>query len=222
MRDQKRRGNTILEFCLVMMILLPMLLFTFGVGINLLTQLEVIQLTRDAGHMYVTLHEVSQVDMSSTTFLNILDSVGASAGYLHTGGNAQVIFVGIMYVDDPTCILAGLGAGCANSGQWAYTQYYVTPASLPSSISGFTPTFNAPSYGTTDPQKLYTLAQTAGQSGLRITPNVTSTLGIVPSASNPVLGLPSGQQLYFVEVGAAPFNMPGVTSLSVLRDYAVF
>ncbi len=220
MRNRKRRGSTIVEFVLVAtFFLVPMLVFTYAIGFNLLEQLEVVQFCRDSGHMYVTLHEVSQVSLADANFQAILAKVGANAGY---PTNAQVIFSRIMYVDDATCILAGLTAGCTNSGYWAYSQYYVTPSALPSSISGFTPTFQAPSYTTADTQKQYTLAQTAGQTGLRVSPNVTSTLGIIPYALNPTLGLPSGQAIYCVEVGSAAFNLPGLVSFTALRDFAVF
>ena len=59
MRNQKTRGNTIIEFTFVVaFFLLPMFLFTYAVGFNLLQQLEVVQLTRDAGHLFVTVRTI--------------------------------------------------------------------------------------------------------------------------------------------------------------------
>lgn len=217
MRDRKSRGSVMVEFAWMMFLMVPMLVLTYAIGFNLLMELEVVQLTRDAGHMFVTLHEVSRVSLSDPVFLSILAKVGGSAGY---PVNAQVIFSRIVYVDDAECALGG-GPPCANLNQWVYTQYYVTPAATPSTIAGFTPTFNAPKGPTpNDTQGDYNLSDSVSNSGMVV--NNFSSLGIVPYALNPTLGLPSGQGVYFVEAGAAAFNLPGVVSITALRDSAVF
>ena len=129
MRHQKRRGNVLVEFSLVMaLVLMPMLLFTYAVGFNLLTQLEVVQFCRDAGHLWST----STVDLSpASPAQTILNSLGQTAGFR---SNAQVIFSKLVYVDAATCQAGDNTPTCPNLNKWAYTQY-LTIGTAPS-LSG--------------------------------------------------------------------------------------
>ncbi len=234
MRGPKRRGNTLIEFCLVMVFfLLPMMLFTYAIGFNLLMQLEVVQLCRDAGHLYVTLNYGQTVSLSDPLFTSVLAQIGASAGY---PSNAEVIFSKIVYVDSATCALGG-GTGsppsCANSGQWVYEQYYSTGTK----ITGFTPAPNlatpsggtgtgtcgllAPGCGAVDSQGTFNTSDSVSKPGLTVGSNF-SQLGISSYNPDTATGLPSGQAVFLVQVGATPFNVTGVVSLVALNDYAVF
>jgi hypothetical protein len=49
----RRRGNSILEFSLCLLVLAPALLGMFTVGMNLNRNLQATQVARDAGHMFV-------------------------------------------------------------------------------------------------------------------------------------------------------------------------
>jgi len=213
MRDQKRRGNVILEFALVTaFFLLPMFLFTYAIGFNLLMQLEVVQFTRDAGHLFVT----TQQSFASTDFMLILDKVGASTGYPSA---AQVYFYRVMYVDAAQCA-AGAPSTCSNSGQWVIAQFFKDPNGT--KPPGFTPTFGDPTgVGTPDAQGNYSAQDYVKLGGLNINA-AFSRLGILPYAANPTLGLPTGQTIYLVQVAALPFNVPGITSFTALGDYAAF
>jgi len=203
----------VLEFALVMaLFLLPMFLFTYAVGFNLLTQLEVVQFTRDAGHLFVT----TQTAFASTDFIDILDKVGGNTGY---PTSAQVYFYRVMYVDTAQCA-AGSPSTCSNANNWVIAQFYKDPAGT--KPSGFTPKFGDPTgVGSPDSQGNYSASDYISLSGLNIN-SAFSTLGIVPYANNPTLGLPSGQTVYVVQVAATPFNVPGVTSLTALTDFACF
>jgi hypothetical protein len=219
MKNRRKRGNTIVEFSLVtVFFLLPMLLFTFGVGFNLLAQLEVVQFTRDAGHLFVTLHYGQAMSLNDPTFKTILGQVGANSGYPN---NAGVIFAQVRFVDSATCALGG-GTGspatCPNSGNWVFTQYY-TPSP---EWSSFTSAIPVPSGATPkDTEGDYNLSDSVSVKGLRA--STTSTfLGISSYNPDTNTGLPSGQTVFYVEVGAMPFNLPGVVNVPALNDHAVF
>jgi len=203
----------ILEFTLVTaFFLLPMFLFTYAIGFNLLMQLEVVQFTRDAGHLFVT----TQQAFASTDFIDILDKIGASTGY---PTSAQVYFYRVIYVDPATCS-AGLPSTCSNAGNWVIAQFYKDPSGT--KPPGFTPTFGDPTgVGTPDSQGNYAAQDYVSLAGLNIN-TAFSKLGILPYNSNPTLGLPSGQTVYLVQAAALPFNVPGITSYSALSDYAAF
>jgi hypothetical protein len=236
MTHRKRRGNIILEFSLVVpFFLLPMFLFTYAIGINLLNELEVIQFSRDAGHMYVVLHNQQKTDISSTSFQNLLAATGGSAGFPSSTG---LILAQLIYVDGPTCVLGGgtsTGGGCANYGTWVYGQYftYGTPPGTFHSFLGAAPSGGTGSNGcgttsgcnASDDQGDFSSGDIATKAGLQVKTSIASAMGILPW--NPVGGstpetLPSQQTIYYVEVGGTAFNVPGVTSIPALTDHAVF
>ncbi|HXN48113.1 MAG TPA: hypothetical protein VN893_15805 [Bryobacteraceae bacterium] len=217
MRHQKRRGNVLVEFCLVLVFLLmPMFLFTYGICFNLLTQLEVIQFCRDAGHLWST----STVDLSpASPAQTILNSLGQSAGFRT---NAQVIFSKLVYVDAATCQAGDNTPACPNLNKWAYTQYLTigtAPSLGPSTYGTFLP---IPSGGTQATDGSWSLADTTKVSTLAISGLPTQLSQIQPFNSVSVTGLPSGQTINVVQVGATPFNVPGVTNFLALTDFAVF
>jgi hypothetical protein len=217
MRDQKTRGNAVVEFALMTaFILLPMFLFTYGIGFNLLQQLEVVQVTRDAGHLFVT----TQTAVGTTDFQDILEKVGATAGL---PGSAQVYLYRIIYVDNAVCKSGVSSGSCANIDSWVIAQFWKDPSGT--TPSGFTPFLTDPSgvsttYGR-DSQGQYQPVDYVTNAGLNVNA-AFSTLGIVPYAQNPTLGLPTGQTIYFVQTAATPFNVAGVTSMTALSDFSCF
>ena len=52
-RTNKRRGVAIVEFSLSMVFLIPLLLGVLIFGFRLIRSLEMMQITRDLGHMYI-------------------------------------------------------------------------------------------------------------------------------------------------------------------------
>ncbi len=217
MRDQKTRGNTVVEFALMTaFILLPMFLFTYGIGFNLLQQLEVVQVTRDAGHLFVT----TQTAVGTTDFTDILEKVGGTAGL---PGSAQVYLYRIIYVDSAVCESGESAGSCANINSWVIAQFWKDPNGTPP--SGFTPFLTDPTgIGTTipvDSQGNFAPVDYVTLNGLNVNA-AFSTLGIVPYAKNPTLGLPTGQTVYFVQTAATPFNVAGVTSMKALSDFSCF
>jgi hypothetical protein len=227
MRNRRKRGSIIIEFSLVtVFFMVPMMLGTYAIGFNLLQQLEVVQFTRDAGHLYVTLNYGQQMSLTDPTFLTILGQVGAQAGYPSSAG---VIFAKVMYVDQSTCGLGG-GTGtppsCNNSGKWVFTQYYrPVGQALP---SGFTSGVPLPSggsgtysYGAYNSQGDFYLADSVKVAGL-VASGGSNFLGITSYNPDAGSGLPSGQTVFYVEVGATGISVPGVVSVPALNDRAFF
>ncbi len=231
MRKQSKRGSVLLEFALVFpLFLVPMLLFTWAIGFNLLQALETIQFARDAGHLYVTLNYGQQQALSGTQFTAVLNQVGQSLGFQASGpSTAGVIFSKIVFVDDPTCILGGASAGCANSGHWVYEQYYST-GTMPTGYVKL-PALNTPSGGTgtyncgttsgcgaSDADGNFSLNDSVTKSSMQVGDTAFSALGITSWGTSG----PAGQIVFLIQVGSQSFQVPGVVTFPAIRDYAVF
>jgi hypothetical protein len=93
------RGSALVEFLLCMALLIvPLLLGTAVLGLNLVREIQVTELCRDATHMY------SQgVDFTQTSYQNELFKIAQGLNITATGGNGVVILSTISYVDDAEC-----------------------------------------------------------------------------------------------------------------------
>ncbi len=110
--NRDRRGNSLIEFALVGMVLVPLFLGTTNIGLNLGRSVQVQQLARDAGHMYVR-----QVDFSRPGNRKLLVRLGQNLGLQETGGKGVVILSMIQFIGDAQCAAAGLAGACPNKGQ---------------------------------------------------------------------------------------------------------
>ena len=128
-RKQQKRGVSIMEFSFIVLVMVPLLLGTTEVGLNMINTLQTVQLARDTGHMYAR-----GVDFTQPGNLQILASLGAGVGMsTSTGanqGNARVILSQLKYIDAATCLANGLPVdaggnpiGCTNLGQCAALVY---------------------------------------------------------------------------------------------------
>jgi hypothetical protein len=116
-----RKGNTIVEFSLVSVMLVPMLLGTVNVGVNLSRSVQVTQLSRDAGHMYVR-----SVDFTEATNQNLLVRLGRGLGMERTSGNARVTLTRMIHIGETECLAGGLETyQCPNFGQTVITQQII-------------------------------------------------------------------------------------------------
>jgi hypothetical protein len=161
------------------------------------------------------------VDLSpASPAQTILNSLGQTAGFR---SNAQVIFSKLVYVDAATCQAGDNTPTCPNLNKWAYTQYLTIGTAPSLSGSNFKTFLPVPSGGTPAADGSWLLTDTTTVSTLAIGGGLPSQLSqIQPYNSVSVTGLPSGQTINVVQVGASPFNVPGVTSLLALTDFAVF
>jgi hypothetical protein len=224
MRNRNLRGVAIVEFSFVMLVLIPMLLGSTVVGVNMVRSLQTVQLGRDAGHMYAR-----GVDFSQAGNKTILASIGSGVSLSATSGsgNAVVILSTVTYIDKAMCLSDGLAVdingnpiGCTNLGKWVFTQRLVIGQS---SIHGSN--FGSPLVGgstgvTLDPTTgAISLDDQVKKSG-----DVAIFSGINPYASTAgvVSGLPSGQVIYIAEASAKGFSMNPIMPNAVHYSYDMF
>jgi hypothetical protein len=132
LRTRRRRGNTIVEFGLVAIFLVPLFLGTINLGLNLGYTLQVSQIARDAGHMYVR-----DLDFSLEASKEIVVRMASGMGMTRTGGKGVVILTKVLFIGDDQCTAGGLRRGsCPNWGRAVMIQRYTIgdPALKTSSI----------------------------------------------------------------------------------------
>ena len=120
-RRKQRRGNTLIEFALVSVFLVPLLIGTINIGMRLSHTIQTTQVSRDAGHMFVR-----QVDFSLLPNQDIIVRVAQGLGMTRTGGDGVVILTKIMYIGQNECTAGGLTLGeCTNYQNPVITQRIV-------------------------------------------------------------------------------------------------
>lgn len=224
MRNRKLRGVAIVEFSFVMLVLVPLLLGTTVIGVNMVRSLQTIQLGRDAGHMYAR-----GVDFSQIGNKTILATIGAGVGLSTTSGSgsAVVILSSVTYIDKAMCLSDGLPVdaggnpiGCTNLGRWVFTQRLVIGQP---SIHGSN--FGSPLVGGSTG---VTLDATTGAISLddqvKKTGARATFSGVNPyrNVQGVVSGLPSGQVIYVAEASARGFNMPPILPNAVHYSFNMF
>ena len=114
-KPRATRGNTALEFGLVIIVAVPLLYGTVALGITVGRSIQAIQVARDAGHMYG-----QGVDFTVSGAQNILSKL--AQGYsLTNSGDSVIIFSKIIKVYDDDCTAANV-TPCSNSGSTVFTQ----------------------------------------------------------------------------------------------------
>jgi hypothetical protein len=224
MRNKSLRGVAILEFSFIMLVLVPLLLGTAVVGVNMVRSLQTIQLGRDAGHMYAR-----GVDFSQAGNKTILASIGAGTGLSTTSGsgNAVVMLSSLLYVDKAICLSDGLAVdaggnpiGCTNLGKWVFKQRLVIGKS-----SVHASNFGSPVVGGSTG---VTIDATTGAISLddqvKKTGDRATFSGVLPysSVAGVVSGLPSGQVIYIAEAAAQGFNMAPILPSALHYSFNMF
>jgi hypothetical protein len=188
LRGRERRGNTIVEFGLVAIFLVPLFLGTINLGLSLGYNLQVSQIARDAGHMYVR-----QLDFSMDASKELIVRMAGGMGMTRTGGNGVVLLTKVLFIGDDQCTAGGLSGGaCSNRGRAVMVQRYVVgdPALKTSSI------------GTPPAGLILTATDTA--TGLKagdVLPANYLTQGTLVTAATETLlpGMLAGETAYIVE-----------------------
>jgi hypothetical protein len=222
MRKKKKRGVAILEFSMLMLVLVPLLLGTTAVGLNMLRTLETAQLARDAGHMYA-----KGADFSQPGNKTILLTLGSDLGLTTSASTSAALEIlsTVTYVDQAMCASAGKvdasgnPLGCTNFGQWVFTQRIeIGKTSLHTSNFG-SPLTTGPNGVTVDPAtgKISLLDQVTKPGA------VATFTGINPYAvaDGSVSGLPSGQVIYISEAAASGVSLMA-DSGSITYSYGMF
>jgi hypothetical protein len=117
MRNQRNKnrqtGNAVVEFALVSVFLVPLLLGTVNLGLTLGRSIQVNQVCRDAGHMFVR-----QVDFSKAANQNVIQRLGENIGLNTTtpaSSKGVVTLTKILYMGATECLGAGLAVNnCPN------------------------------------------------------------------------------------------------------------
>lgn len=226
MKLRKSRGVSTVEFAFSLMVLVPLVLGTGAIGINMIRTLQTIQLARDAGHMYGR-----GVDLSDPGVQGILKTLGTNLGLSTTpgAGKAIIILSALTYVDANTCAAGGAAdaggnptSACSNLNKWVFAQRVVIgDTDLRTSNFG-SPLTSGPNGVTLDSSGRISIAQYVTKTGA--VANFSSANGINPYrvVDNQVSGLPSGQRLYLAEAAAWGFGMPPFVSGSPTYSYAFF
>jgi hypothetical protein len=225
------RGVAVLEFSLLLGFMVFLFLGTFAIGINMIRALQVVQLGRDAGHMFAR-----NVDFSADWGKRILDRVGTPVGLSVFGGasDAVLYLTAITYVDISTCATAGkvdasvppLPSGCTNFGTWVFTQQFIFgDTSIRDPKFGTMPSGvlkDAHGKVTCDPVRCdyvtNSAMQVTGQAGGYL-------LSIRPPDALVTPGLPARQDIYVSDAVIRGFSVPGLfgpTASKALEFYGVF
>jgi hypothetical protein len=217
------RGGAVIEFAFSILVLVPLLLGTGVIGINMIRTLQTTQLARDAGHMYAR-----GVDLSQPGTKTIVGTIGADLGLSTTAGSgsAVVVLSTLTYVDKNACAAVGAvdgngnPSGCTNYQKWVFTQRIVIGNSSVRSSNIGSPLTSGPTGVTID--------SITGKISLQ---DSVKKAGAVAqfSAMNPyavldgvVSGVPSGQFLYIAEAGATMFSMPPFVGPGATYAYGLF
>src|SRR5579862_8902535 len=120
--SRKERGNALLEFAAVSIVVIPLFFGMVAAGIQLGRMNEAVQICRDAAHMYAR-----GVDFSQVANQNILVNLATGTGMTVSGGNGVIVMSQIVKVYQADCTAAGLTAGqCSNLGQLVFANRLVT------------------------------------------------------------------------------------------------
>lgn len=206
-----------------MLVMLPLLLGTGVMGINMIRALQTVQLARDAGHMYAR-----GVDFGLTGNQTIIADLGNDLGMSATAGsgNAVVILSTLTYIDQNACAAVGAvdGSGnptaaCANYSKWVFAQRLTVGNTAVRSSNYGSPISGGPNGVTIGGDGKISASDQATKSG-----DVATFSGVNPySVVNGVAqGLPSGQVLYLAEAGATGFNMPPFVSNMASYSFGFF
>jgi len=120
-RNRRESGSSLLEFALFSIFLIPLFMGTVTTGMGLGKSIQVSQVARDAGHMFVR-----QVDFSQSSNKEIIVRVSRGLNMTLTGGNGTVVLSQILMIGPTECTAAGLNSSsCTNMNYPVITQRLV-------------------------------------------------------------------------------------------------
>jgi hypothetical protein len=225
MKKESQRGAAILEFSFIMLVLIPLLVGTAEIGINMVNGLQTVQVARDAGHMFAR-----GVDFTQPGNRQILASLGSAVGMsTSTGagmGTALVILSKIKYIDKAACVAYGLPMdaggnpiGCTNLGNWVFEErILIGNTSMRTSNFG-SPLASGPNSVSISANGTISQSDQTINSGDRATFSGINPYQVV---SGTVTGLPSGQSLYIAEAAAQGFRMNVFTNNATSYSFGIF
>jgi len=132
-RYKTQRGNEMIEFALFAALLVPLLLWTFITGMNLIRVIQAEQICREIGSLYLGGVDFSTyaaeslvVDIAQGYGLNVGSGFTGNVANMYNndtnGGNGYVVVSEIMYVGAATCSTLPAGTACTNQGAYVFLQ----------------------------------------------------------------------------------------------------
>src|ERR1700722_12949962 len=134
-RRKTQSGQEIFEFAMALVLLVPMFLGSFIVGMNLIRSIQCNQMCRDLTDMYIHGADFSTYTMQ-TMAQRLAQGLNLQIGSSFTGssnsntsntGNGIVTVTQIMWIGattDPNCVSAGAD-NCTNTDKFVFTQQIV-------------------------------------------------------------------------------------------------
>ena len=104
-----RSGNTILEFALASLVLVPTMLGVVGIGMTLGSYIKILQTTRDTAHMFAR-----GLDFDSVENRDIVVRLASTLHMTRNGGNGTVILSKIITPGAADCEAANRTNNCPN------------------------------------------------------------------------------------------------------------
>jgi hypothetical protein len=199
--SHSRKGMAVMEFAMCSVFLVPLLLGIFVFGFRLIRSLQMIQVTRDLGHMYVR----------GVNFRNsgpIANAQTLASGYNLTSTGTSVVYLSqLKVIQQADCDAAGTapaGTHCTNLGQTVFTEQLT----IGNSGMGASP-FGAP------PLQTDSTVSVADQAN-----NSASVAG----GFSPILTLNAGETAYLAEMinQTADLNVPGFSGMPQVYARAIF
>lgn len=114
--NNREKGSQVLEFALVTLVIVPFLLGVVVIGLNLGRSVQVSQIGRDAGSMFVR-----GIDFTQTGNQDILVRLCQGLGMTRAGGTGVVILSKVTFI--PASVCAGISP--CNSDQYVVAQRVV-------------------------------------------------------------------------------------------------
>jgi hypothetical protein len=112
-RRKRQSGSEFIEFALCTLVLFPLMMGEVIVGLNLGRSIQIAQVCRDAGSMYVR-----GIDFSQVANKNVLVRLANGMGMTASGGTGEVIFSKVQFISAAACT----GIPNCNSNQYVVVQ----------------------------------------------------------------------------------------------------
>ena len=205
MRKKSERGSTMIETALSLLVLMPLLMGTSVVGVNLVRAIQVNQFCRDVAHLYAY-----GIDFAQTGNKTLLTHLAQGLNVQASGGEGAVVFSTVTFVAGTDCIAAGYAANttsCPNLNQAVFTRRIVV--GNPSKLTSH--------YGTPPSSIVGSDGYIAATNYLRNTSDRASGFGSIMSIN-------SGQFAYLTEtyVAAPDLDWRGFMSGTGTYTYNIF
>jgi hypothetical protein len=203
MRRRGQRGNTVIEFAIVISFLALLLMGTFSVGMTLTKSVQAGVVARDAGAMFMR-----YVDFTLSGNRDMLVRLANGMNMSTSGGNGVVIMTQIQMIGTTECAAGGLSTGaCPN---------YNRPVVIKRMIVG-----NTTLYTTTFGNPTPSLIQS---DGTITTTNYLNDTSVRADAFSAVMTLNAGEYAYVSEAyfKTPEIDMPGFRDNTYVYQRNIF